>query len=73
MNEEQLKNKFEGLKIEANEILQECNDQEWKDEYLRPKDYSPEFDYGQEDSLIHFNIVLGKMLMIIEVMLNTNE
>lgn len=73
MNTEQLKKRYEGLKLEASEVLQGCDDQEWKDEYLRPKDYSPEFDYGQEDSLIHFNIILGKMLMVIELMLNTDK
>jgi len=57
---QELKDKF--LK-EMKEELDLCSI-EWKEEFLNPKDYSPEFDYGNEDHCIWFNICLGKFIAI---------
>lgn len=52
--------------VEMKEILEECSI-DWQDEYLNPKDFSPPFDYGMEDSLRWFNILLGKYLGICDI------
>lgn len=51
---------------EMKDILFEC-EQLWDENYLNPKDYSPNFDYGQEDNSKWFYIVLGKYLAIDEI------
>ena len=66
MNNNQAKKLKDKYLSEMKEILEECS-VEWQDEYLNPKDFSPPFDYGMEESLIWFNILLGKYLGICDI------
>jgi len=59
--------KYNVLKEEAIELLQD-NGLEWQDEFLNPKDFSPEWDFGMEDDARWFNIVLGKILILYDIL-----
>lgn len=50
---------------ELKDILSDCSI-EWSDSYLDYKDYSPSFNFGQEDDARWFYIVLGKYIAIEE-------
>lgn len=66
MNQNQANKLKNNYLNEMKEILEEYSI-EWQEEYLNPKDYSPPFDYGMEDSLRWFNILLGKYLGICDI------
>lgn len=56
----------ESLLSEMKDILEEL-DIEWTDEFLSPRDYTPDFDFGNEDEAKWFYITLGKYLQLCEI------
>jgi len=58
--------KYEELKKEATEILDECG-LEWQDVFLNPEDYCPDSFMEFDDEARWFNIILGKMIMMKEL------
>lgn len=66
ITKQELDKKFEELKKEATRQLEEVG-LEWRGEFLTPQDFSPDWDYNQEDEIRWFNIVLGQMIMICEL------
>lgn len=56
---------------EMKDILSDC-EIEWNENYLNPRDYSPEFDFGYEDNSRWFYIVLGKYIAITDYQKNLN-
>lgn len=61
-----LRQKQKELLIEMQDILKEC-DIEWNDNYINHKDFSPPFEYGNEDNEKWFYIILGKYIIIDEI------
>jgi hypothetical protein len=72
MIKEELKRQIDLYITDATDILEE-NGLEWQDEFLNPKDYSPDWDFGMEDDIRWFNIIIGRILMCYELLSILNQ
>ena len=66
-----LQEQYKNILAEAKDELDLC-DLQWKDEYTDVHNYTPPFDFGQEDHSHFFAVCMGK-LHILEDLMNSRE
>lgn len=64
---EQLREIYNKLKVEAIDELNLCG-LEWSDNFLTPWEFTPDFDYGEEDHSHFFAVTIGRMIMILDLL-----